>query len=245
MKTIGLLGGITCESSLLYYKLVNEMTRERLGGHHSAKSVMVSVDFADILPLTERGDWDKVLAILLRAAKGIERGGADLLLLCANTAHKLADEIGRGVGIPIVHIVDVTALEIRKAGLRKVGLLGTRFTMEEEFFSGRLREKYGIEALTPGKEDRERVHRIIFDELALGIIQPTSRDALMRIIDDLAAQGVQAIILGCTELPLLITQDQCRIPLFDTTMIHARAAVDFALGQVDLQCLHELNLRKL
>jgi len=230
MKTIGLLGGITCESSLVYYKLINEMTREKLGGHHSARSVMVSVDFADIQPLTERGDWDGVLEILLQAAKGIERGGADLLLLCANTAHKLADEIGRGIRIPIIHIVDVTALEIQKAGLRKVGLLGTRFTMEEDFFKGRLLEKHGIEALTPGKEDRERVHRIIIDELALGNIRPASRDSVVRIMGELAAQGAQAIILGCTELPLLVTQDHSPIPLIDTTTLHARAAVDHALG---------------
>jgi aspartate racemase len=230
MKTIGLLGGITCESSLVYYKLVNEMTRERLGGHHSAKSVMVSVDFADIQPLTERGDWDGVLAILLRAAQAIERGGAELLVLCANTAHKLAAEIGRGVGIPIVHIVDATARDIQKAGLAKVGLLGTRFTMEEEFFKGRLRDEHGIEAIVPEKADRLRIHRVIIDELALGIIDPAAGQAIWKVIDGLVAQGAQAIILGCTELPLLIKQDQGRIPLFDTTTIHARAAVEQALG---------------
>jgi aspartate racemase len=233
MKTIGLLGGITCESSLLYYKLINEMTREKLGGHHAARSVMVSVDFADIQPLTESGDWDGVLAILLRAAQGIERGGADLLVLCANTAHKLADEIGRGVGIPIVHIVDATAREVRKAGFTRVWLLGTRFTMEEEFFRGRLEEQYGIAALTPGKDDRERVHRIIIDELALGVIRPAAREAVGRIMAGLVAQGAQAVILGCTELPLLVTQERSAIPLFDTTTIHARAAVEFAL---DIAC---------
>ncbi len=230
MKTIGLLGGITCESSLVYYKLINEMTREKLGGHHAARSVMVSVDFADIQPLTEAGDWEGVLAILLRAAQGIERGGADQLVLCANTAHKLADEIGRGIGIPIVHIVDATAAEIKKSGMRKVGLLGTRFTMEEEFFKGRLRATHGIEAIVPGKEMRERVHRIIIDELALGVIKPSSREEVRKSIDGLIADGVQAVILGCTELPLLITQEQVGITLFDTTTIHARAAVDAALG---------------
>jgi aspartate racemase len=230
MKTIGLLGGITCESSLVYYKLVNEMIRERLGGHHAAKSVMVSVDFADIQPLTESGEWDKVLAILLRAAKGIERGGADFLVLCANTAHKLADEIGREIGIPIVHIVDATAREIKKTGFNKVGLLGTRFTMEEDFFKGRLREKHGIEAIVPGKEERERIHRVIIDELALGKVDPMAGKACWKIIGDLVANGAQAIILGCTELPLLVTQEQGDIPLFDTTQIHARAAVDLALG---------------
>lgn len=230
MQTIGLLGGLTCESSLVYYKLINEMAREKLGGNHSAASVMVSVDFAEIQPLTETGEWDKVLAILLRAAKGVERGGADLLLLCANTAHKLAAEIEREIGIPIIHIVDVTAREINKAGFKKVGLLGTRFTMEEEFFSGRLRDKFGVEALTPGKEDRERVHRIIIDELARGIINPASREIIWRIIGDLAERGAQGIVLGCTEIPLLVTQNQGDIPLFDTTQIHARAAVEYALG---------------
>jgi aspartate racemase len=171
-----------------------------------------------------------VLEILLKAAREIERAGADLLLLCANTAHKLADEIGRGIRIPIVHIVDVTALEIQKAGLRKVGLLGTRFTMEEDFFKGRLLEKHGIEALTPGKEDRERVHRIIIDELAMGSIRPASRGTVVRIMGELAAQGAQAIILGCTELPLLVTQDHSPIPLIDTTTLHARAAVESALA---------------
>jgi aspartate racemase len=229
MKTIGLLGGITCESSLVYYQLVNELVRARLGGHHSAKSVMVSVDFADVQPLTERGDWEGVLAILLKAAKGIEAAGADLLVLCANTAHKLAGEIGRGVAMPIVHVVDATAEEIRRTGLRKVGLLGTRFTMEEEFFSGRLRERHGIEALVPGKEERERVHRVIIDELALGTVDPRSGEAIWRIIDGLMARGAQAVILGCTELPLLIKQEQGAVPLFDTTTIHARAAVDLAM----------------
>lgn len=230
MKTIGLLGGITCESSLLYYRLINEMTREKLGGHHAARSVMVSVDFADIQPLTEAGDWQGVLAILLQTAQGIERGGADLLVLCANTAHKLADEIGRGITIPIVHIVDATAAEIKKSSMKKVGLLGTRFTMEEEFFKGRLLAAHDIEAIVPGKEMRERVHRIIIDELALGVIKPSSREEVLSAIDGLVDDGVQAVILGCTELPLLITQDQVGIPLFDTTTIHARAAVDLALG---------------
>ncbi len=231
MKTIGLLGGLTCESSLLYYKLINEMVRERLGGHHSARSVMVSVDFADIQPLTEHGDWEGVLAILLAAGQAIERGGADLLLLCANTAHKLAEGIGRGVGIPILHIVDVTAREIQRAGLSRVGLLGTRFTMEEEFFTGRLKDKHGIEALVPEKADRERIHRIIIDELALGVVDPAAALEMERIIAGLVARGAQGIILGCTELPLLIKAGPAAIPLFDTTDIHARAAVDFVLAE--------------
>jgi len=229
MKTIGLLGGMTCESSLVYYKLINKITREKLGGNHSAESVMVSVDFAKVEPLMEKGKWDDVLAVMIKAAKDIENGGADFLLLCANTAHKLAAEIGREIGIPIVHIVDATAREILKAGFGKVGLLGTRFTMEEEFFTGRLREQHGIEVLVPEKKERERIHRVIIDELALGKVDPAAGREIWGIIDRLVANGAQAVILGCTELPLLIKQDQGRIPLFDTTLIHARAAVELAL----------------
>ena len=230
MKTIGLLGGMTCESSLVYYRLINEMAREKLGGNHSAESVMVSVDFGKVLPLVEKGAWDAVLAIMIETAKNIERGGADFLVICANTIHKFADAIGREIKIPILHIVDATAREIKKMGLGKIGLLGTRFTMEEDFFTGRLQEKHGIASLIPAGEDRAQVHRIIIDELTRGIINPASRDAYWRIIGDLAEKGAQGIILGCTEIPLLVTQNQGDIPLFDTTMIHARAAVDYALG---------------
>jgi len=230
MKTIGLLGGITCESSLVYYRLVNEMTRARLGGNHSARSVMVSVDFQQVQPLTERGDWDQVLAIMTGAAKAVERGGADFLLICANTIHRLAGGIGREIGIPILHIVDATATEIRKAGLDRIGLLGTRFTMEEDFFRGRLRDRHGIETLTPGPEGRRRVHRIIIDELAAGVVRPESRAEVWRIIDDLEKRGARGVILGCTELPLLVTQERDRLPLFDTLTIHAAAAVERALA---------------
>jgi len=230
MKTIGLLGGMTCESSLVYYKLTNEMVRERLGGSHSAASVMVSVDFGEVEPLMERGEWDRVLAVMSETARAIERGGADFLVLCTNTMHKFAELIGREIKIPILHIVDATAREIKKSGLDKVGLLGTRFTMEEDFYSGRLRDKHGIASLTPSAEDRALVHRIIMDELSRGIVNPASRDAYWQIIDGLAGKGAQGIILGCTEIPLLVTHEQGRIPLFDTTKIHARAAVDHALG---------------
>ena len=230
MKTIGLLGGLTCESSLVYYQLINEMAREKLGGNHSAASVMVSVDFGKVQPLTEKGEWDKVLAIMIETAKAIERGSADFLVLCANTIHKFAEEIGREVKIPILHIVDVTAREIKKRGFDKIGLLGTRFTMEEDFFTGRLQKKHGIASLIPAKEDRAQIHRIIIDELTRGIINPASREIIWRIIGDLAERGAQGIVLGCTEIPLLVTQNQGDIPLFDTTQIHARAAVDYALA---------------
>jgi len=230
MKSIGLLGGMTCESSLVYYKLINEMAREKLGAMHSAESVMVSVDFGRIQPLMERGEWDEVLSIMIKAAREIENGGADFLLLCTNTIHKFAGAIGREIKIPILHIVDATAREITKSGLSKVGLLGTRFTMEEDFYTVRLEKNYGITSLIPAAEDRLEIHRIIMDELSRGIINPESRNTYWRIIRDLAGKGAQGIILGCTEIPLLVTQGQGDIPLFDTTQIHARAAVEYALA---------------
>jgi aspartate racemase len=230
MKTIGLLGGMTCESSLVYYKLINDMTRERLGGHHSARSVMVSVDFGEVEPHMERGEWDRVLGAMLDAARAVERGGADFLVLCTNTMHRFVAEIDREISIPLLHIVDATAAAIRKAGLRTVGLLGTRFTMEEEFYKGRLRERHGIEALVPQKEERERVHRVIVDDLSRGAIAPEAREEYWRVIDGLEARGAQGVILGCTEIPLLVQPRPCRLRLFDTTAIHARAAVDLALA---------------
>ena len=230
MKTVGLLGGMTSESSLVYYKRINEIARERLGGNHSAKSVMVSVDFAEVEPHMERGEWDRVLAHMIAASKAIERGGADFLVLCTNTMHKFVAEIGREVTIPILHIADATADAIKKAGLKKVGLLGTRFTMEEDFYRGRLLERRGITALVPEKEERERVHKVIMDELSRGIINPESRNAYWRVIDGLVGKGAEGIILGCTEIPLLVKTSPGSVPLFDTTEIHANAAVDYALA---------------
>ena len=230
MKTIGLLGGMTCESSLMYYKLINDMTREALGGSHSAKSVMVSVDFGEVEPLMEHGEWDRVLAHMVEAARAVERGGADFLVLCTNTMHKFAEEIGREIAIPILHIVDATAGEIKNHGLGTVGLLGTRFTMEEDFYSGRLRDRHGLATVIPDKDGRDLVHRVIMDELSRGIINSSSREAYLRIIGDLANRGAEGVVLGCTEIPLLVTQEPGGIPLFDTTTLHARAAVDLALG---------------
>ncbi len=230
MKTIGLLGGLTFESSLIYYKLINEKVRERVGGNHAAKSVMVSVDFGEIQPLTERGAWDEILAIMVRAARDIERAGGEGLVLCANTIHKLADEIGREVSLPVLHIVDATAAKIRKAGLDMVGLLGTRFTMEEDFFRGRLRDRHGVASLVPDKTEREWIHHLIIEDLARGIIEPASRERLRTIIERLTAEGAQGVILGCTELPLLVSAGEGKIPLFDTLEIHAEAAVEFALA---------------
>jgi aspartate racemase len=230
MKTIGLLGDMTCESSLVYYKLINEMAREKLGTIHSAQSVMVSVDFGEVQPLMEQGEWDRVLEIMIKTALGIERGGADFIVLCTNTIHKFAEAIGRKIKVPILHIVDATAMAIKKMGIDKIGLLGTRFTMEEDFYSGRLLKKHGIASLIPGKEDRDLVHRTNMDELTRGIINPTSRESIWRIISSLVQKGAQGIILGCTEIPLLVKQNQGDTPLFDTTQIHARAAVDYALA---------------
>jgi aspartate racemase len=191
---------------------------------------MVSVDFAEVEPLMERGEWDQVLAAMIAAARAIERGGADFLVLCTNTMHKFVAEIGRAIAIPILHIADAAAGEVKKAGLGKIGLLGTRFTMEEAFYAARLRERHGIEVLVPEKDDRELVHRVIMEELSRGIIRPASRDAYWRIMNDMAGRGAQGIVLGCTEIPLLVDQAQGPLPLFDTTAIHARAAVDLALG---------------
>ena len=230
MKTIGLLGGMTCESSLVYYKLINDMTREALGGSHSAKSVMVSVDFGKVEPHMERGEWDRVLEHMIEASRAVERGGADFLVLCTNTMHKFAEEIGREIDIPILHIVDATAGEIKNRGLHTVGLLGTRFTMEEDFYSGRLRDRHGLATVIPNKDGRDLVHRVIMDELSRGIINPFSREGYLRVIGELEKKGAQGVILGCTEIPLLVTQEPGGIPLFDTTTLHARAAVDLALG---------------
>jgi aspartate racemase len=230
MKTIGLLGGMTAESSLVYYKLINEMAREKLGGSHSARSVMVSVDFAEVEPHMERGEWDRVLAFMLDASRAIERGGADFLVLCTNTMHRFVAEIDREISIPLLHIADATAAEIKRAGMKTVGLLGTRFTMEEDFYKGRLLERHGVTALVPEKQDRELVHQVIMDELSRGIINPASQHAYWRVIDGLARRGAEGIILGCTEIPLLVQAKRGAIPLFDTTTIHARAAVERALG---------------
>lgn len=230
MKTIGLLGGMTSESSLVYYKRINEIAREKLGGNHSARSVMVSVDFGEVEPHMERGEWQRVLAFMLDASRAVEKGGADFLVLCTNTMHRFVAEIGLEISIPLLHIADAVAAEIKKAGMRKVGLLGTRFTMEEEFYRRWLRERHGIAAVVPEKGDRERVHKVIVDELSRGIIEPASRDAYWQVIAGLVRQGAEGVILGCTEIPLLVKPEPGAIPLFDTTAIHARAAVDLALG---------------
>lgn len=229
MKTIGLIGGMTCESSAEYYRILNEITREKLGGIHSARSVMLSVDFSEIEDLMETGKWETILGILVDAAQSVEKAGADFLVICTNTMHKLADKIQEQIGIPILNIIDETAKRIKARGIRTVGLLGTRFTMEEYFYKGRLTEKHGLEVLIPSPEDVMIVHRVIVDELSIGKITKAAKEKYWRIIDKLVEQGAGGIILGCTEIPLLVKQEEGDIPLFDTTQIHAEAAVESAL----------------
>ncbi len=230
MKTIGLIGGMSWESSIEYYRIINETVRDKLGGLHSAKSVMVSVDFAEIETLQHAGRWDETAKILTAAAQNVERGGADCVLICTNTMHKVAEEVQEHIQIPLLHIADATAERIKAQGLNKVGLLGTRFTMEESFYKGRLIERHGLEVIIPGESDREMVHRVIYDELCLGEINQPSKEGYIGIMDHLVEEGAEGIILGCTEISLLVGQEDSSVPLFDTTQIHAEAAVEYALG---------------
>jgi aspartate racemase len=230
MKTIGLMGGMSWESSIAYYRLINECVRRRLGGHHSARSVMVSIDFAEIEALQRQDNWKAAARILIKAAQQIELAGADMLLICTNTMHKLADQVQEQINIPLLHIADATGDDIKHQGLDKVALLGTRFTMEEQFYKGRLEDRYGLHVLIPGKADRDMIHRVIYKELVLGIINPDSKAAYLAVIENLEQQGAQGVILGCTELGLLINALDADLPIFDTTEIHALTAVDLALS---------------
>lgn len=229
MKTIGLLGGMSWESTLGYYRAINEGIKDRLGGFHSAEIAMYSVDFSPIEQLQHKGDWEGMAEILCHAAKNIQASGADFLLLCTNTMHRVAPDIEEALQIPLLHIADATAESLVDAGIKTVGLLGTAFTMEQEFYKGRLTDNYALQVLVPNREDREVVHRIIFQELCLGKVDPGSKLEYMRIIDDLAAQGAEAVILGCTEIGMLIDQSDTGVRLFDTAAIHAEKAVAYAL----------------
>jgi aspartate racemase len=229
MKTIGLIGGMSWESSIEYYRLINEYTRQKLGGLHSAKSVMVSVDFAEVETLQHEGRWDEAAILMVQSAEQVTAAGADCLVLCTNTMHKLADAIQSNLEIPFLHIADATAQRIVAAGLTRIGLLGTRFTMEQDFYKGRLINQYGLDVLVPNAADQEIVHRIIYDELCLGKILPESHAEYVRIMQSLAAAGAQGIILGCTEITLLVKDSDSPLPLFDTTRIHAESAVEWAL----------------
>lgn len=230
MKTIGLIGGMTWWSSLEYYRIVNEAVARRLGAPHSAQCLMYSVDFAEIEAQQNEGRWADAARAMVDAAQRLERGGADVIVLCTNTMHKLAGDMERNVGIPMLHIADATAARIKALGLARVGLLGTRFTMEEDFYAGRLRRQHGLDVVIPGAEDRERVHRVIYEELGLGVIRAESRARYVEVIRRLAGQGAQGVILGCTEIGLLIHPEDSPLPVFDTTRIHAEAAADFALA---------------
>jgi aspartate racemase len=229
MKTIGLIGGMSWESTIPYYREINETIRSRLGGLHSAKIALYSVDFQEIEQLQRSGDWETAGCLLAEAARSLHRAGADFIVIGANTMHKVAPAVASAVDIPLLHVVDCVAQEIKNPHCSKVGLLGTRFTMEQDFYKNRLIERHGIEVLIPNAIQRERVHRIIYDELCVGNILPTSRQEYRTIIADLMASGAQAIILGCTEIALLVEQDDSAVPLFDTAKIHARAAAEFSL----------------
>jgi aspartate racemase len=228
VRTLGLLGGMSWESTLPYYRIVNERVRQRLGGLHSAKLVLHSVDFAEIEALQHAGDWDAAGLILVEAARGLRAAGAEGLVICTNTMHLVAPAIEAAVGLPLLHIADATAARIREAGLSRVALLGTRFTMERDFYRQRI-EAAGIEVIVPAAAQREIVHRVIYEELCLGRILDASREAYRGIIEDLVARGAQGVILGCTEIGLLVGEGDATVPLFDTARIHAEAAADWAL----------------
>jgi aspartate racemase len=230
MKTIGLIGGMSWESTVPYYRLVNEGIKARLGGLHSAKVVLYSVDFHEVEQLQRDGDWQTAGELLADAARRVQAAGADLLVLCTNTMHKVAPQMEAAVSIPLLHIADATAAAITAAGHGTVGLLGTRFTMEQDFYRQRLQDRHGLQVLVPDAEDRTVVHDVIYDELCRGVIRDASRDTYRRIMEDLVARGAQAIILGCTEIGLLVGPQDARVPLFDTTALHAGAAVDAALA---------------
>ena len=229
MKAIGLVGGMSWESTLEYYRVINQYTKERLGGFHSAKIVLYSVDFAEVESQQHEARWDDLTRLMTDAAQRVERAGAELLLICTNTMHKMADDVQGGIRIPILHIVDATVEAIKSRSIKKVGLLGTRFTMEQDFYKQRLVRNHGLEVIIPEEKEREDIHRILYNELCLGEIKEASKGVFQNIIAGLASRGARGIILGCTEIPLLVSQEDYKIPLFDTTTLHARAAVDFAL----------------
>ncbi len=229
MKTIGLLGGMSWESTESYYRLINERVKQNLGGLHSAKVILHSVDFAEIEKLQHQGEWDKTAEILKSAAQGIEKAGADFILICTNTMHLVAPQVQASINIPLLHIADATAEEIVNEDIQKIGLLGTGFTMEQDFYKGRLVDEYGLEVFIPEEHDRKIVHQIIYDELCLGHVVDSSRNEYLRIIDDLLEKGAEGIILGCTEIALLVKPEHTDARLFDTTRIHAQKAVEKAL----------------
>ena len=229
MKTIGIIGGLTWYSTIEYYKLLNELVNKRLGGAHAAKIILYSVDFAEIKILTAQEDWKGIAAIMCKAAKSIELAGADCLMIGANTMHNVADEIEAAINIPIIHIAEATAAVIKNRGLKKVALLGTKYTMQMDFYKNKLADK-SIETVIPGASDIEFINNSIYNEFSKGIFLPETKRKYLRIINDLIQQGAEGFILGCTEIPILIKQEDCAVPVFDTGLIHSTAAVDFALS---------------
>lgn len=231
MKTIGLIGGMSWESSAEYYKIINEEVKKRLGGFNSAKTIMYSVNFAEIEKLQEKGNWEKASEILINSAISLEKAGVDCILLCTNTMHIVADKIEKAVKVPFLHIADSTGKVIEKQNIKKIGLLGTKFTMQKEFYKGRLISKFGLDVVVPNLDDQEIVHNIIYTELCLGSVKPESKKEYLKIIERMKNDGVEGVILGCTEIGLLIKREDVDIPIFDTTIIHAIEAVDFALNK--------------
>jgi aspartate racemase len=230
MKTIGLIGGMSWESTSLYYSAINQGVKQALGGLHSAKVCLYSVDFHEIEQLQHQGKWAETADILAKAAQAVEAGGADVFLICTNTMHKVAAEVQAAVNIPMIHIADATAKGLIAGGITKVGLLGTAFTMQQEFYKGRLTSEFGIEVFVPNTEQQVMVHEVIYQELCLGEINLASKQKYLEVIQDLYNQGAQAVILGCTEITLLVQQKDTQVPLYDTTAIHAQSAVAVALG---------------
>ena len=229
MKILGLIGGMSWESTIPYYRMINQQVKEQLGGLHSAKIILYSVDFHEIEQLQAKGDWETAAQLLSDAAVSLKNAGADVIVVCTNTMHKVADDIEAASGLPLLHIADATTAQIKQQGINKIGLLGTRYTMEQDFYRGRLTEKHGLEVITPDSIDRESVNRIIYEELCLGVISETSRQEYRRIMGKLEQQGVQGIIFGCTEITLLVNAQDASVPVFDTTAIHACAAAEYAL----------------
>jgi len=229
MKTIGLIGGMSWESTVTYYQLINESVKKALGGLHSAKILLYSVEFAQIEEMQAAGKWEEAARVLTDAAQALERAGADFILICTNTMHKVAPQVSAGIHVPLMHIAEATAKALLEKGIKRVGLLGTKYTMTQEFYRDKLVEA-GLEVLTPDEADMDIMHRVIYDELCLGIVRRESKEEYLRIIGTLAARGAQAVILGCTEIGLLVGQEDMELPVFDTTKIHAEQAVCAALG---------------
>ncbi len=224
-----MIGGMSWESSLEYYRIMNQTVKEKLRGFHSAQCILYSVDFDDVEKLQHQGDWESLTRMMIKAAQRVKKAGADFLVICTNTMHLMADAVQNAVQIPLLHIADVTADAVKARGQNRVGLLGTRFTMEQDFYKGRLKDVHGIDVLIPEEEERKAIHDILYNELCLGEIKKLSKEKFRKIIQNLVDRGAQGIILGCTEIPLIVRQEDYAVPLFDTTTLHAKAAVDFAV----------------